>query len=489
MLDERAEAPMLRPLSRQQAEENTVARQNTLYEPSRHSAQSYEDILASDLVPSPDFYREGENPPAELESYATSRYYDPAFFQKEVEYLWPKVWIWACREEEIPNVGDHMVFDIAGYSLLIIRSSDNEIKALHNSCLHRGRQIIECDGKGAKALRCPFHGMAWNLDGSLKFNPFAWDSPQWDEQETRLPEALVSTWGGFVFINMDLAAAPLEDTLGPIPDHFSRYDLENRYKAVHVSKKIRANWKASTEAFMETHHVVGTHPQGLPMTADSNTQYDHPSDYVGRQICAHAVQSPHITEELNQQDIFDAFFGSGQHDVDDESRLIVPDGMSARAYAAQVMRTQLSSITGEDYSHAGDAEFTDSLMYNVAPAMSFWAGFYQNIVYRFRPNGTDPESSIMDIVILRPVPKDGPRPDPVPIMHLDFDDPVTLAGATMGEGLAVVFKQDAVNLPWVQKGLRASRTGTVEFTHYQEMRLRLHHRLIDRLIEEGEAEK
>ena len=136
---------------------------------------------------------------------------------------------------------------------------------------------MECDGSDAKVLRCPFHGMAWNLDGTLKFNPFAWDTPQWEGQENSLPEALVSTWGGFVFINMDLDAAPLLETLGPIPEHFARYELENRYKAVHVAKKIRANWKASTEAFMETHHVVGTHPQGLPMTADSNTpvSYTH----------------------------------------------------------------------------------------------------------------------------------------------------------------------------------------------------------------------
>ena len=56
----------------------------SLYEPSRHPARSFEDILASDKVPSPDFYREGANPPAALESYATSRYYDPAFFKKKL---------------------------------------------------------------------------------------------------------------------------------------------------------------------------------------------------------------------------------------------------------------------------------------------------------------------------------------------------------------------------------------------------------------------
>ena len=100
-----------------------MSKHESLYESSRHPARSFEDILASDTVRAPDFYREGDNPPAALESYATSRYYDPVFFQKEVDHLWPKVWIWACREEEIPNVGDHVVFDLAGYSLLIVRSS------------------------------------------------------------------------------------------------------------------------------------------------------------------------------------------------------------------------------------------------------------------------------------------------------------------------------------------------------------------------------
>ena len=150
-----------------------MTNQETSFAPGRHPAESYEDILDSDAVGSPDFYREGVNPSEVLESYDTSRYYDPEFFQKEVDYVWPRVWQWAAREEEIPETGDHVVFDVAGYSFLIVRASNNEIKAFYNSCLHRGRQLVECDGAGAKAFRCPFHGMAWNLDGSLKVNPFA----------------------------------------------------------------------------------------------------------------------------------------------------------------------------------------------------------------------------------------------------------------------------------------------------------------------------
>ena len=110
-----------------------------------------------------------------------------------------------------------------------------------------------------------------------------------------------------------------------------------------------------------------------------------------------------------------------------------------------------------------------------------------NIVYRFRPNGMDPESSLMDILVLRPCPKNGPRPPSAPIRHLDFDQPVMLADEELGAGLAEIFDQDVENLPWVQKGLRALPSGNVAFTSYMEARLRLHHKMADRFIAEGEA--
>jgi len=453
----------------------------------RFPGQSYEDILESDVISPPAFYREGPNPEVGVEPVATSRYYDPEFFRQEVDYVWPRVWQWACREEDIPEIGDHVVFDIVGYSFIIVRSAENEIKALANSCLHRGRQLVECDGSMA-AFRCPFHGMAWNVDGSLKENPFEWDMPQWKDNALDLPEVRVEFWGGFVFINMDAEAPPLDDVLGPIAEHFERYDFENRYKAVHVSKKIRANWKATSEAFMETHHVYGTHPQAVVFTADINGQYDIWNDYVGRQFSAHAISSPHLgdrTPPVSEQEVFNAFFGiEGEPDAD----MTVPDGMTARAFTAQTLRRMLAADTGYDYSEFPDADFTDSLLYNVFPNLSFWGGMAQNVVYRFRPDGLDPEATIMDILILKPVPKEGPRPAPAEVHHLGFDEPVTNAADTMGLKLAEVFDQDAVNLKFVQSGMRASRTGYIEFTAYQEARIRLNHQMLDRMIAEGEAE-
>ena len=237
---------------------------------------------------------------------------------------------------------------------------------------------------------------------------------------------------------------------------------------------------------MESHHVVGTHPQALNTTADLNSQYDNWSDYVGRQFTATGVQSPSATDKLSEQEIFDQAVNNRPEAGRDPATLI-PDGMSARNLLAQQTRATLSEMYESDFADAGDAELIDALLYNVFPNMSFWAGMRQNIVYRFRPDGMDPEAALMDIVILRPVPKDGPRPEPAEIRVLDYDEPVTDAGDQIGDALALVFEQDVVNLPWVQKGLRALRSGEVAFTDYMEVRLRRHHQMLDEYIARGEA--
>lgn len=90
--------------------------------------------------------------------------------------MWKRVWQMACREEDIPEVGDTLVYEICDISLLVVRTSESEIKTYYNACLHRGRQLREFDGN-AQELRCPFHGFCWNLDGSLKQVPCEWDFP------------------------------------------------------------------------------------------------------------------------------------------------------------------------------------------------------------------------------------------------------------------------------------------------------------------------
>ena len=363
------------------------------------------------------------------------------------------------------------------------------IRAFHNSCLHRGRKLVT--HRGCKAeFRCPYHALAWNIDGTFKDNPIAWDFPQWESKDVSLPEARVDTWGGFVFICMDPDGPSLREVLGPIPEHFARYDYANRYISMHVQKVMPCNWKTAAEAFMESHHAIITHPQLLPYLADVNSQYDILTDYVTRQFSAQMVPSPYNDREFTPDEIVAAIMGTGSRaGALGESDVKVPDGMTARAFMADFTRNMMSAEDGHDYSAAADAEMLDALLYNVFPHMSFWAGFMPNLVYRWRPNGRDHATSIMDIYILKPVPKDQPRPRPAPVFEIGLDESMVEMGPKGGMmlGLAAVFEQDMANLPHVQTGMEASETGVLHFSRYSELRIRWMHQMIDRYIAQGEA--
>ncbi len=458
------------------------------YRPDRHPSESYEDILCRDTRPIPDHLRQGPVPDVGVDPVPASRYFSPEYFQKEVDHVWSKIWQMACREEEIPKVGDYVIYEIVGKSLIVTRTATDEIKAFYNTCLHRGRKLVTLNGCKDE-FRCPYHGIAWNTDGSFKDNPIGWDFPQWEGRDMNLPQARVGTWGGFVFINMDPNAKPLMETLGTLAEHFERYDYPGRYKAIHVSKVVRCNWKALAEAFMESHHSVTTHPQILPFLADANSQYDIFDDFVSRQFSASGVPSPFVHDKnYTPTEIIQAMGGQGggsRRRGFEEGQSEVPDGVSARAFAAQQQRNALSAEDGHDYSECSDAELGDALLYNVWPNMSFWAGYNPNLVYRWRPNGRDPDSGIMDVIMLKRAPKEGPRPKPAPVHELGIDD--AWSEATELGGLAGIFEQDMGNLPYVQEGLHASGNGLVHFGKYSEMRIRHMHHMIERYIAEGEA--
>src|SRR5690606_22342621 len=75
-------------------------------------------------------------------TYPVEAFVSEAYAELERERLWPRVWQVACRLEELPSVGSFVTYDIAGDSVIVVRTSDSELKAYHNVCPHRGRRLI-----------------------------------------------------------------------------------------------------------------------------------------------------------------------------------------------------------------------------------------------------------------------------------------------------------------------------------------------------------
>ncbi|MFC4295585.1 Rieske 2Fe-2S domain-containing protein [Novosphingobium tardum] len=440
---------------------------------------SYTDMLEADTRPVPDFLFEESNIEMTNEPISVEPYISEEFAKLERERMWPNVWLFAAREEELPDTGDTVVFEINDSSFLLVRQADGSIRAFYNACLHRGRKLRTKAGNTTQ-LRCPFHGFTWRNDGSLKEIPCAWDFKHLEGKDLSLPEARVNLWQGFVMITENADLPEFTDWVGPVLKQYENYELDKRYTAMWVAKRIPANWKATAEAFMEAWHSVTTHPQLLPFLGDANTRYDLYGDFFNRAITPSGVLSPHMTGKDQQYVIDKMAEFSGGSDADTNRRFSADakgaqfdpaDPLYARKMLAEANRQGFSANDGHDYSDKSDAEMLDNFTYNIFPNFAPWGGYVPNLVYRWLP-GETADSCVMEIRLLAPVPKGQKRPRAVERTFIPDDQPFSWANNIMGEALAGVFDQDMANLPHVQTGMKASRNRLMELGAYQDSRVR-----------------
>ncbi|MCP4841942.1 MAG: aromatic ring-hydroxylating dioxygenase subunit alpha [Halieaceae bacterium] len=445
----------------------------------RDPAETFQDLLNKETVEVPAALRESTDSYLGSDDLSVDRYISREFFDREVETVWRKTWQVACRENRLRNPGDYFVYDIVNDSILLARTEAGELKAYYNSCLHRGRALKRGSGHGADNIRCPYHGWTWQLDGSFDHAPCQWDFPHLDPEESKLLEVKVAVWGGWVFINMDEESPSLEEYLEVLPEHMDQWKHEHRFVALHVEKVIAANWKVALEAFIESYHAIATHPQLMPFQAIDNSQYDVWGDHVSRTITAYGVPNPTHADQFTEQDSMDAMMKLAGSD----ERPDVATNQTAREKLAEITLPSVNEASGEDFSgRATMSELMDSTLYLLFPNFAPWAGHGNVISYRHRPNGDDVDSSIMDIFILARHPEGAESPPDAPTHRLGIDEPFSDAAEVMGEGLSNVFNQDGANLPQVQKGLKASKKGTVMLGNYQEVRIRHFNQTLEKYL-------
>lgn len=459
--------------------------------PDRSPGLTVQEHLDRDSREVPATLRYEANDQTDAADIPVHRYLSPEFAERELQRMWYRVWQMACHERDIPKVGDHVVYDIGDLSFIVMRTAEDEIRAFVNACLHRARLLRERDGN-VPELRCTYHGWTWNLDGTMKHLPEPWDFPHVDPERNCLPEAKVGTWRGFVFLNPDPTAGPLEEFLGGFVDRWV-WPIERRYKAVHVAKRLPLNWKAAQEAFMETYHVIATHPQILTWSADSSSQYDATSTdpHWNRMINVQGVPSEVVKDLVDEQDIVESFYAARTFYAADTGRDLqagdagiptVPEGSTARRVLAQAMREQLQQRSGRDFSAYSDAEMLDTVQHTVFPNFHPWGGFKSNICYRWRPLGSDPDWCIFETMIFSDPPSEGEMPPNVPVHWIPEEQ--SFADVAYLGLLGPVFDQDIDNMMYVQRGMKATRRRGLQLAQYQESRIRQHHQTLMRYLEE-----
>ena len=306
------------------------------------------------------------------------------------------------------------------------------------------------------------------------------DFPHVERDDYGLIPARCETWGGFVFINLDPEALPLLDYLAPLPSHVPSSVFANRYIALHVQKELNCNWKIASEAFLEAYHVMETHPQLMRTNGDANTQYDFYGDNVNRLINVAGSPSAFLSETMSEQDILDCFLIGDRGDV--TSKLMVPEGGTARKVMAQFLRDAAAERGQADLSETSDSEIVDSIAYFVFPNQQFFSGVAFPIVYRFRPLGMHHDKALFDLVVLKNRPTDGSKWETAQPVRIKSEESFTTVPG-IDPYIGNVYDQDTGNMEAAQEGSMTIGRPGVTLANYQEVRIRHMHRTLMKYLE------
>jgi phenylpropionate dioxygenase-like ring-hydroxylating dioxygenase large terminal subunit len=372
------------------------------------------------------------------------RYFDPDFYQMEVELLWPRVWQMACRLEEIPRAHDFVEYENLAQSVIVLRTGDLGVRAFQNACRHRGVKVAEGRGTCETGFICPFHGWCYGTDGKNTFVPRAktFAAHNLQPEDLNLIPVRCEVWGGCVWINLDDEAPPLRQCIEPFATIMDAWKVETLRTEWWYACRLPVNWKLAEEAFMEQYHVIETHPQ-LVIPGRMPPRHGgapDPRALIDAEIHYLRTMSDGMAGMVHANDVRVA-----EHLRDMELPEDPTQAMPAWHRALNAAVVQWHRDAGADVPDLNELEARglNEPMGYCFPHYFILPMYSSASAYRFRPSG--PEETLMEIWSLTRFPE-GEEPDrPTPPEPWACDDP----------RWPPIPAQDFSNLPRQQQGLHA----------------------------------
>ena len=417
-------------------------------------------------------------------------YVSEDYARAERDKLWRKVWQQVGRVEEIPNVGDFLTYDILDDSILIVRTSDNEIAAYYNVCQHRGRRLVDTP-EGAKNARgsrknfvCGFHGWRYNLAGACTHirEKEDWQGALTSER-TQLGAVKVDTWGGWIWVNLDPKCEPLRDYLEPAASMLDPFELQNMRCRWRKWVVFDCNWKVAAEAFNEIYHVDITHPEFIQFGEfrgwsraqgkHSNIGYDAPKNMDENQAAKLRIGSGADTRvSTAQMQVYtweQVNTNTTRTLVDAALRLVdeLPEGTPPD----KVLRHWLDSARRDDAArgvvwpsvdpaHVGKS----GTAWQIFPNFQIGHAVNNALCYSFKPCGYDPNKCIFEVAVYELFAK-GEEPK-TEWEYTPVDDPRWRS----------VLPQDFSNMAAVQQGMKSGGFRGTQPNPYRERAIANLHR-------------
>jgi phenylpropionate dioxygenase-like ring-hydroxylating dioxygenase large terminal subunit len=383
-------------------------------------------------------------PPKPTTTIEVERYRSSDFHAQEMAGLWSKTWQLACLDTDLPEVGSWITYDIGHWSVLVVRTADG-LKAFHNVCPHRGRRIRDEECGTSAKVRCAYHGWSWTLDGVVAEIPEL-DQFSWSTDELGLLPVRVDQWGRWICINLDNDAPSLEEFMAPIAPLLEPYSFPTQHRWKAHSTILKSNWKNIMDAFNEAYHARSIHNE-------SHTFINY-VDYEVGLVGEHSFMvipfgipdayvnkvAPDFEDQLDAMSWSFGAFGEDVSMVDIMRTMEIPEGGTLQDLMRLLIGAGMAA-NNIDISKLSESQITDDWHVMVFPNIIINSFSFGHWLFRIRPNGDDPTSSIFDIWYFHQTPTGMTVPD-VPVQHMPHGDPE----------LGAVVLQDVNNIELQQKG-------------------------------------
>src|SRR4051794_24100409 len=140
-------------------------------------------------------------------------YSDEAIYQREIEGIFARCWLYLGHESQIQKPGDYLTTYMGEDPVILWRDARGQPRVFLNTCRHRGNRLCMYERGNASSLTCSYHGWSYNSEGELTGVPFhteayydELDRSQWGLIET----PRLTSYGGLVFACWDGGAPSLD---------------------------------------------------------------------------------------------------------------------------------------------------------------------------------------------------------------------------------------------------------------------------------------
>lgn len=213
-----------------------------------------------------------------IRALPSSWYTSQDMYELERRAIFSRKWLLTTHKARIPNPGDWVRYDVAGYQFIVVQDRKGKINAFHNICRHRAFPIVTSDEGNSHVFACKYHGWSYGLSGNLAKAPGYQDLEGFDKSKNGLfPIHVRVDRNGFIWVNLDAGPEPeiaWEDDFSGVDEQprFEHYNFED-YKFDHSwEMEGDYNWKILADNYNECYHCKGAHPD-IPTIADLASYY------------------------------------------------------------------------------------------------------------------------------------------------------------------------------------------------------------------------